>query len=103
MHGQLDFPGGSVVKESACNAGDTEDMGSIPGSGRYPTGGHGHPLHYYCLENPVDRGTWWATVHRVAKSLKWLSTYTQLINFQQFSGQESLFKQMILEQLGRHF
>ena len=54
------FPGGSVVKESACNTGDP---GSIPGLGRSSGGGHGNPLQYSCLENPMDRGTWWATVH----------------------------------------
>ena len=55
-------------KESICNAGDTGDMGLIPGSGRSPGGGHGNPFRYSCLENPVDRRAWWATVHRVAKS-----------------------------------
>ena len=55
-------------KKSACNAGATGDAGSIPGSGRCPGEGHGNPLHYACLENPVDRGAWQATVHRVAKS-----------------------------------
>ena len=59
------FPGGSDSKESACNAGD---LGSIPGSGRFPGGGHGNPLQYSCLENPMDRGAWWATVHGVEKS-----------------------------------
>ena len=62
------FPGGSVGKESACNAGDTGDMCSIPGSGRSPREGHGNPLQYSCLENLMDRGGWWATVHEVAKS-----------------------------------
>ena len=51
--------------ESACSAGD---RGSIPGSGRSPGEGHGNPLQYSCLENPMDRGAWWATVHGVAKS-----------------------------------
>ena len=50
----------------------TWDMGSIPGSGRSPGGGLGNPLQYSCLENPMDRGAWWATVHRVAKSQTWL-------------------------------
>ena len=59
------FPGGSDSNESACNAGDP---GSIPGSGRSPGGGHGNPLQYSCLENPMDRGAWWATVHGVANS-----------------------------------
>ena len=59
------FPGGSEVKASASNAGD---LGSIPGSGRSPGEGNGNPLQYSCLENPMDRGAWWATVHGVAKS-----------------------------------
>ena len=64
-------PGGSLVfssKESACGAGDTGDPGSIPGSGRSPGEGNGSPLLQSCLENPMDRGAWRATVHRVAKS-----------------------------------
>ena len=70
------FANGSVDKEPACNAGDTGDEGLIPVSGRSPGGGHSNPLQYSCLENPVNKGDWWATVHRVAKSrtrLKWLS------------------------------
>ena len=55
-------------KESSFNAGDTADSDSIPGSGRFPGGGHGNPLQYSCLENPMDRGAWWATVHGVTKS-----------------------------------
>ena len=55
----LGFPGGSGGKESACNAGD---LGSIPGMGRSPGGGHGSPLQYSCLENPMDRGAWLATI-----------------------------------------
>ena len=54
-------------KESACNAGDSEDPGLIPGFGRYPGGGHGNLFQYSCLENPMDRGAWWATVHRDCK------------------------------------
>ena len=59
------FPGGSEVKSSACNAGD---LGSILGSGRYPGEGNGNPLQCSCLENPMDGGAWWATVHGVSKS-----------------------------------
>ena len=59
----LGFPGGSEVKASACNVGN---LGSIPGSGRSPGEGNGKPLQYSCLENPMDRGAWWATVHGVA-------------------------------------
>ena len=59
------FPDSSVGKESACSAGDP---GSIPGSGRSSGGRHGNPFQHFCLENPVDRGAWWAIVHGVAKS-----------------------------------
>ena len=55
-------------KDSACNMGDARDVGFIPGSGRYPGGGNGNPLQYSCLENPMDRGIWWATIHGVTKS-----------------------------------
>ena len=47
-----------AVKNPPANAGDIRDMGSVPGSGRSPRGGHGNPLHYSCLENPMDRGAW---------------------------------------------
>ena len=57
-----------VVKNPPANAGDVRDSSSIPGWGRSPGGGHGNPLHYPCLENPMDRGVWQATPHRVAKS-----------------------------------
>ena len=57
-----------VVKKPPANAGDITDAGSIPGSERSPGGGHHNPLQYSCLENPKDRGAWWATVHRIAKS-----------------------------------
>ena len=57
-----------VVKNPPANAGDIRDMGSIPGSGKTPGGGHGNPLQYSCLENPMDRGTWQAIVYRVTKS-----------------------------------
>ena len=55
-----------MVKNLLANAGDVRDAGPIPGSGRSPGGGHGNPLQYSCLENPMDRGAWRATVHRVA-------------------------------------
>ena len=63
-----DFPGEAVVKNLPANAGDAGEEGSIPGSGRSPGRGNGNPLQYSCLGNPIDRGTWWATVHEVAKS-----------------------------------
>ena len=57
-----------MVKNLPTNTEDVEDSGSIPGSGRSPGGGHGNPLQDSCLENPKDRGDWWAIVHRAAKS-----------------------------------
>ena len=68
-----DFPGGSHVKEFVCNVGDP---GSIPGLGRSPGDGNGNPLQYSCLENPMDRGAWQATVHAVAKCQTQLSDFT---------------------------
>ena len=62
----MGFPGGSDGKESACNAGDL-------GLGKSPGEGHGNPLQYSCLENPLDRGAWQATVHGVARSQTQLS------------------------------
>ena len=73
------FLGDSVVKNLLAKAGDTGDIGLIPGSGRSLGGGNGNALQYSCLGNPMDRGAWRATVHSVAKSrtwLKWLSAYT---------------------------
>ena len=61
----LAFPGGSDMKESACNAGD---LGLIPGWGRFPGEGNGYPLQCSCLENSMDRGAWRATVHGIVKS-----------------------------------
>ena len=65
LHTILRAPGGSDSKQSACNAGDP---GSISGLGRSPGEGHDNPLQYSCLENPMDIGAWWATVHGVTKS-----------------------------------
>ena len=56
-------------KESTCNEGDLGDVGSIPGLEKSPGGGNGDPLQYSCLDNLMDRGSWWATVDRVEKSL----------------------------------
>ena len=65
---QIHYPGIAVVKNPPANAGNAKDTGLIPGSGRSPGEGNGNPLQYSCLENLTDRGTWWATVHEVAKS-----------------------------------
>ena len=61
----MGFPGGSDGREPTCNA---EDPDLIPGSESSPGEGNGNPLQYCCLENPMDRGAWWPTVHGVAKS-----------------------------------
>ena len=58
----MGFPGGSSGKEPAANAGDISNAGLILGWGGSPGAGHGNPLQYSCLENPIDRGNWWATV-----------------------------------------
>ena len=73
--GSHSFPGGSEDKASACNAGD---LGSIPEFGGSPGEGNGNPLQYSCLENPMDRGAWQATVHGVTKSQTRLSDFTSL-------------------------
>ena len=65
---KLPYRASQVVKNMLVNEGDIRDMGSIPGWGRSPGGGHGNPLQYLCLENPMDRGAWRAIVHRIEKS-----------------------------------
>ena len=70
-----------MVKNPPAKAGDERDVGSVPGSGRYPGEGHGNPRQYFCLGNPMDRGAWWATVHKVTESrtqVKRLSTISVL-------------------------
>ena len=78
----MGFPGGSEVKASACNVGD---LGLIPGSGRSAGEGNGNLLQDSCLENPMDGGTWWATVHGVTKSRTQLSDFTSL-HFYEHTG-----------------
>ena len=68
-----------VVKNPPANAGDARDAGLIPGLGRSPGAGNGNPLQYSCLENSMDRGAWWAMVHRVTKSWRELSVCTCLL------------------------
>ena len=65
---RVGFPGGSVIKNPPINTEDIRDMGLLPGLGRSPGGGHDNPLQYSHLESTMDRGAWWAIVHRVAKS-----------------------------------
>ena len=88
-HLDLGLPWWLSSKESTCHAGDARDSGLIPGWGRFPAGGHGNPLQYSCLENPMDRGTWWAIVHGVAKRWTWLSYWagTMDLNSSYFGGQ----------------
>ena len=69
-----------MIKNLPADAGDTS---SIPGSGRAPGGGNGNPLQYFCLENPMDRGAWWAIVRGVAKNRTQLNTHTQYAFVQQ--------------------
>ena len=68
----MGFPCGSEVKVSACNAGD---LGSIPGLGRFPGEANGNPLQYSCLENPMDRGAWWARGRKNSDTTEQLNFY----------------------------
>ena len=77
-YGNILYSHGSEVKASACNVGD---LGSIPGLGRSPGEGNGNPLQYSCLENLMDGGAWWATVHGVAKSQTFTSLHFIVIQF----------------------
>ena len=81
-----------MVKNLPAKAGDIRDPHSIPGSGRSPGGGHGNPCQYSCLENPMDRGAWWATVHNVTKS------HTQLKQLSTQHTEPGLDKHLILEE-----
>ena len=96
------FPNGSYGKESACNAKVIGDSGLIPGLGRFPGGGNGNPLQYYCLENSMDRGTYRATVHGVAQSWTWLKQLsTALMNpyVQNLSSLSQLWRWMQAQEL----
>ena len=82
------IPGGSVVKNLPANVGDTGNVGVIPGSGRYFGGGKGNPLQYACLENPMDRGAWWATVmgFREFYMTEQLSMHTFIFHWESWRG-----------------
>ena len=73
------FPRGLVVKNLRANAGATEDVGSIPGSRRFPGEGNGRSLQYVCVKSFMDRGAWWATVHGIAKSRTRLSSQSHTV------------------------
>ena len=83
-----------MVKNLPVSARGIRDLSSIPGSGRFPGEGNGNPLHYSCLENPMDGGVWWAAVHGVAKSQIRLSDFTFTFHFgeseKEFHGQRNL-------------
>ena len=83
-----DFPSGSVGKESAWNAGNTGDLGSIPRSGRFSGVGNGNPLQYSCMENAMDRGAWLATVRGVTKSCTLLKRLSTLFSSRKTVGYE---------------
>ena len=76
-----------VVKNLPASARVITDVGPFPGLGRSPGGGHGNPLQYLCLENPMDRGAWWATVHKVTESDTTEATYHARICLQGWYGQ----------------
>ena len=85
------FPHRSVGKSSACNAGD---LGSIPGLGRSPGEGNGNPLQYFCLENPMDRGTWWSTLHGATRLRHDIATKPSSTYF----THDSVYMSMLLSQ-----
>ena len=89
-----------MVKNPPANAGDIRDAGSIYGWGRSSGGGDGNPLQYSCLENAMDRGAWWATVHRVAKSQMWLRREHTSARSLVFCICQQLFKNRIKESSG---
>ena len=93
----LEFPDSSEDKASACHAGD---QGLIPWLGRSPGEGNGNPLQYSCLENPMDRGAWPATVHGVTKSQTRLSEFTSLLHFKAFDCVDHNKLWKILKEMG---
>ena len=82
------------------SAGDTKDAGWIPASGRSPGGGNGNPLQYSCLENPMNRGTWWAAVHRVTKNQIQLRAHTQGKIYSSHNDQLPNFQNMNIATMG---
>ena len=86
-----------VVKKLFVNAGDIRDVDLIPWSGRFPREGHGNPLQYSCLKNPMDRGSWQATVHRVAKWCRKESATTEQLNWTEMNWSNLACTHMVLE------
>ena len=91
------YDGGSSGKESAASARDAGDVGSILGWGRSPGGGNGNPLQYSCLENPTDRGAWWALVHRGHQELDMTEQVTHFISAIITLAPPQIFRHSILE------
>ena len=94
-----------VVKNLPAKAEDIRDVCLIPGLGRYSGGGHGNPLQYSCLENPMDRGAWQARVHRVTKNrtwLKWLSTHVHIWNLEKSYESERESHSIVSDSLRPH-
>ena len=89
------LPGWCSGKEFACNTGDTEDKGLTPESERSPGGGISNPLQYSCLDNPMNRGAWWATVHQVSKSQTQLSTHARTTVSGKRTGLETSFLSLL--------
>ena len=87
-----------MVKNMPANAGYIRDVGSIPGSGRSSEGGYGNLLQYSCLENPMDRGAWQATVYKVTKSHTRRSNLAHLVNIRKIEG-SVLLKSEIVRQI----
>ena len=83
-----------LKRESACNAGD---LGLIPGLGRSPGKGNGNPLQYSCLENPMDGGVWWATVHVFAKSQTRLSDFTHSLTHSEISRKLVILREHLMQ------
>ena len=93
----MGFPGGASGIESTCKAGDTRDMGSIPGSGRFPGEENGNPLQYSCLGNSTDRGAWWAPVQGVAESET--TEHTHTVTTEMENGVSLTFEHSFTQQL----
>ena len=93
------FPSGTSDQEPACQCRDVRDLGSIPGSGRSPGGGHGYRLQYSCLENPMNREAWRATVHRVAQLCPTVSNWVGH-NYSNLAHTENISSRKVLCKLG---
>ena len=95
-----------VVKNLPANEGEVRDVGSISRSERFPGGGHGSPFPYSCLENPMDRGAWWATVHRVTQSLtqlNWLHMHAKGTHDHHCCSHRKHHPQLLKQNVGQYY